>query len=117
LSERTIDLGLLLVDHQLLDADGRRCGNVDELLLEGGAGEKLEVVAILSGPGAWRSRAGWTGRVAARLAGGERVRTPWEEVDTISADVALKKSAEALGLGRGDDRLRPYIEKIPGADR
>ena len=45
------------------------------------------------------------------------MRTPWEEVDTISAHVALKKSAEALGLGRGDDRLRPYIEKIPGADR
>jgi hypothetical protein len=45
------------------------------------------------------------------------VRIPWEEVDTVSAHVKLKKNAEALGLGRGDDRLRPYVEKIPGSDR
>jgi len=113
----TIDLGLLLVDHQLLDSEDRRCGNVDELVLEGGPGERLEVVAILSGPGAWRGRAGRTGRIAAWLSGGERVRVPWEEVDTIAAHVKLRKRAETLGLGRGDDRLRRYMEKIPGANR
>jgi hypothetical protein len=58
---RTVDLGLQVVDHQLLDAEGRRCGNVDDLALEGGPGEKLEVVAIFSGPGVWRRRAGLVG--------------------------------------------------------
>ena len=117
MSTRKIDLGLLLVDHQLLDSEGRRCGNVDELALEGGPGESLEVVAILSGPGTWRRRAGWIGRVAARLGGGGTVRVPWEDVDQVASHVKLRKRADQLGLGRGDDRLRPYIEKIPGADR
>ena len=113
----TIDLGLHLVDRQLLDSENRRCGNVDELALEGGPGERLEVVAILSGPGTWRRRAGLTGRFASWLGGGAIVRIPWQEVADVGAHVKLRKRAEALGLGRGDDRLRPYIEKIPGADR
>jgi hypothetical protein len=113
----TIDLGLLLVDHQLLDAEGRRCGNVDDLALEGGPGEKLEVVAIFSGPGVWRSRAGLIGRLAAWLGGGRVVRVSWEDVADVSSHVKLKNRAQALGLGRGDDRLEPFIRKIPGADR
>jgi hypothetical protein len=45
------------------------------------------------------------------------VRIPWSDVAEVSAHVKLKKRAEELGLGRGDDRLRPYIAKIPGSDR
>jgi hypothetical protein len=114
---KTIDLGLGLVDRQLLDPEDRRCGNVDDLALEGGPGEKLEVVAFLSGPGVWRRRAGLVGRFAAWLGGGSIVRVPWEEVAEVSSHVKLRKRAEELGLGRGDDRLRPFIGKIPGADR
>ena len=110
-------LGLELVDRQLLDSEDRRCGNVDDLALEGGPGEKLEVVAIFSGPGAWRRRAGLVGRFAAWIGGGRVVRVPWEEVAGVSAHVKLCKRADALGLGRGDDRLRPLIQRIPGADR
>jgi hypothetical protein len=114
---RTVDLGLQVVDHQLLDAEGRRCGNVDDLALEGGPGEKLEVVAIFSGPGVWRRRAGLVGRFAAWIGGGRVVRIPWEEVAEVSSHVKLRKRAAELGLGRGDDRLRPFISKIPGAQR
>ena len=64
-----IDVGLNILDHQLLDSDGRRCGNVDDLAIEGGAGEEAQVVAILSGPGVWRNRAGVLGRFAARACG------------------------------------------------
>ena len=113
---KTIDLGLNLLDHQLLDAEGRRCGKVDDIALEGGPGEDLEVAAILCGPGVWRARAGSIGRIAAWLGGGGRVRIPWEEVDGVGSHVKLRKRADELGLGRGDDRLRPYIEKIPGSD-
>ena len=51
-----LDLGLGILDHQLLDSEGRRCGNVDDLEIEGGPGETPRVVAILSGPDVWRSR-------------------------------------------------------------
>ena len=112
----SVDLGLNVFDHQLLDSEGRRCGKVDDLALEGGPGEELEVVAILCGPGVWRGRAGVLGRIAAWLGGGGRVRVPWSEVAEINSHVKLRKRAEELGLGRGDDRLRPYIEKIPGSD-
>jgi sporulation protein YlmC with PRC-barrel domain len=79
LSKR-VDLGLNVVDHQLLDADGRRCGKVDDLEIDGGPGEEARVVAILCGPGVWPQRAGWVGRLASWLGGGARVRVPWDEV-------------------------------------
>jgi len=113
----TVDLGFHVLDRQLLDSEDRRCGKVDDLAIEGGPGEKLEIVAILSGPGVWRERAGLIGRLAARLGGGRRVRIPWSDVAEIDAHVKLKKQAQGLGLGRGDDRLRPFIAKIPGSDR
>jgi hypothetical protein len=112
-----VDIGLHVLDRQLLDSDGRRCGNVDDLALEGNPGEPLEVVAILSGPGVWGQRAGVLGRIVGWLGGGGTVRTPWEDVAHVAAHVKLRKRAEELGLGRGDDRLRPLIDRIPGADR
>jgi sporulation protein YlmC with PRC-barrel domain len=113
-----LDLGLSILDHQLLDSEGRRCGNVDDLAIEGGPGETPRVVAILVGPGYWGQRAGWIGRLAGGIGGGRRVRIPWEEVAELkSAQVVLRKRASELGLGRGDDRVRPYMEKIPGAHR
>ena len=114
---RRIDLGLNVVDHQLLDADGRRCGKVDDLEIEGGAGEEARVVAILCGPGVWPQRAGWVGRLASCFGGDARLSIPWEEVATVAAHVELKRTATELGLGRGDDRVRPLVERIPGSDR
>jgi sporulation protein YlmC with PRC-barrel domain len=112
-----IDLGLAVLDHQLLDSDGRRCGNVDDLAIEGGPGARARVVALYAGPGAWRGRAGLLGRLAAWLGGGEVVRVPWEEVSDVESHVKLKKTAGEYGLGRGDDKVRPWIERIPGANR
>ena len=115
LSSSEIDIGLHVLDHQLLDKDGRRCGNVDDLAIEGGAGEAPEVVAILVGPGYWPQRAGLIGRLAGWIGGGRRVRVAWSDVRKVDSAVELKREATELGLGRGDDRLRPYLDKIPGA--
>jgi hypothetical protein len=38
-------------------------------------------------------------------------------VAKVDSAIELKRSASELGLGRGDDRLRPWLEKIPGADK
>ncbi len=112
-----LDIGLHVLDHQLLDKDGRRCGNVDDLAIEGGPGDVPVVVALLVGPGYWGARAGWIGRLAGWVGGGGRARIDWDEVAKVDSAVHLKHDATALGLGRGDDRLRPYVEKIPGAGR
>ena len=48
---------------------------------------------------------------------GARVRVPWSEVAKLDSAVCLKHEATELGLGRGDDRLRPYVDRIPGAGR
>ena len=112
-----IDIGLHVLDRQLLDKNGRRCGNVDDLAIEGGAGEEAEVVAILVGPGysAAARRLGRQGRGLDRR--GSRVRVDWSDVVKVGSAVELKKEATELGLGRGDDRLRPYVDRIPGAGR
>jgi sporulation protein YlmC with PRC-barrel domain len=107
-----LHLGHNILDHQLLDKDGRRCGNVDDLAIE-----NAEVVAILSGPGVWPQRSGWLGRLAGWIGGSNRVRIPWEEVTKIDSAVHLRRTAPEYGLGKGDDRIRPFLERIPGADR
>jgi len=76
-----------------------------------------EVVAILCGPGYWGQRAGLVGRLAGWIGGGRKVPVPWSEVRKVDSAVELKRGATELGLGRGDDRLRPYVDKIPGAGR
>jgi sporulation protein YlmC with PRC-barrel domain len=113
-STENIDLALGLLDHQLVDSEGRRCGNVDDLELEGVREGEPRVTAILVGPPVWRGR-GRLGRLAAFVSPGSTVRVPWEEVDEIEAAVRLKKTARELRLGRGDDRARKWVERIPGS--
>ena len=117
MSQTDLEIGLHVLDRQLLDKDGRRCGNVDDLAIEGGPGETPTVVALLVGPGYWGERAGRVGKLAGWIGGGRKVRVSWDDVEKIDSAVHLKRTASELGLGRGDDRLRPYVEKIPGAGR
>ncbi len=109
-----IDLGLGILDHQLLDSEGRRCGKVDDLELEGIADGDPRVTEILVGPGAWRGRGRVAGLVS-RLARSQVVHVPWAEVRAVDPDVELRKPAGELRLGRGDDRARPFVEKLPGS--
>jgi sporulation protein YlmC with PRC-barrel domain len=109
-----LDLAFGVLDHQLVDPDGRRCGKVDDLAIEGGPGETPVVTAILVGGDAWKGR-GRLGRLAARLSGSRAVRVPWEAVGDVRSAVELKKSAQELGLGRGDDRAARWVRKVPGA--
>jgi sporulation protein YlmC with PRC-barrel domain len=113
-SKRELDLGLGLLDHQLVDREGRRCGNVDDLELERVRDGEPRVTALLVGPPVWKGR-GWLGRLASFIASGGTVRVPWEEVEKIDAAVHLRKTARELRLGRGDDRARKWVEWIPGS--
>lgn len=107
-----VDLALGLLDHQLVDCAGRRCGNVDDLEVDLAGEPRVE--AILVGPPVWAGR-GLLGRLLASLSSAPTVRVPWAEVEAVDSAVHLRKSATEYGLGRGDDRLRPWIERIPGS--
>jgi hypothetical protein len=111
-----IDLALGVLDHQLLDADERRCGKVDDLELDLAEGGAPRVTELLAGPTAWRSR-GRVGRIAARLARGQARHVPWGEVVKVDSGVRLRGRASEYGLGRGDDRMRRWVEWIPGSHR
>jgi sporulation protein YlmC with PRC-barrel domain len=111
-----IDLGLGVLDHQLVDSDGRRCGKVDDLELSGIRDGDPRVAAILTGSPAWRGR-GMLGRLFARIVRGKLVRIPWDEVSGCEAGIHLRKPAPELRLGRGDDRAARLVGRIPGASR
>ncbi len=109
-----------VVDHQLLDCNGRRCGNVDDLELSGQPGEPLMVAAILSGPGVFRRRLPrHVGRPLAwaleRVFGDGVTRIEWSEVKTHDGAVVLRQEASTYGLGAGDDAAGSLIARVPGS--
>jgi sporulation protein YlmC with PRC-barrel domain len=113
MSAREFDLGLGMLDHQLVDSEGRNCGNVDDLEIAGVSSGEPEVTEILVGGNAWKGR-GFFGRIAAALSG-DAVHVPWSEVAEIGAVVKLEHTAQELRLGRGDDKAARFVNRLPGA--
>ena len=111
-----IDLALGVLDHQLLDADERRCGKVDDLELDLVDGDEPRVVALVAGSTAWKGR-GRLGRLAALVGRGRAAHVDWSEVVRVDSGVRLRGKAADYGLGRGDDRTRRWVAWIPGSDR
>jgi sporulation protein YlmC with PRC-barrel domain len=108
-----VDIALGILDHQLVDREGRNCGKVDDLELAGLDTGEPEVVEIVVGGNAWRSR-GVLGLLLARFSG-EAVHVPWAEVDAVSAVVTLKRPAAELRLNRGDTRWASLVGRVPGS--
>ncbi len=120
-----IDAGLMLLDRQLIDADGMLAGKVDDLELtfpEGGG--PPVVTAILAGPGALAGRlAGRLGHlvevVAARLRHPEETpgRISFGLVKRIDSAVRLSAQRAELDTDRVESLVRDYvIRRIPGGD-
>ena len=116
MKENEFDAGFWLLDDQLVDSQGRRCGRVDDVEFKGRAGGKAEISSILAGPGAFVGRLPtWMRRIASRVLSDRIVVVPWSEVREIDARVRLKKPAGELGLGLGDDEVGSLVKKIPGS--
>jgi sporulation protein YlmC with PRC-barrel domain len=108
-----VDIALGILDHQLVDGNGVNCGKVDDLEIAGLDGGSPEVVEIVVGGNAWRTR-GRLGKLAARLAG-NAVHVPWSEVASVTSVVALSRTAGDLRLDRGDERWARLVGKLPGS--
>jgi sporulation protein YlmC with PRC-barrel domain len=108
-----VDIALGILDHQLVDGNGVNCGKVDDLEIAGLDGGSPEVVEIVVGGNAWRTR-GRLGKLAARLAG-NAVHVPWSEVRTVSSVVELERTAAELRLDRGDERWARLVGRLPGS--
>jgi sporulation protein YlmC with PRC-barrel domain len=110
------DVGYWLLDDELVDARGRRCGRVDDVELSGGPGRKATISKILSGPGVFPGRLPERLRpLARRFLSDHVVEVPWSEVKDVDVVVRLKRRAEELGLGRGDDEASGFLKKLPGS--
>jgi len=104
-------------DLQIVDCDGENCGIVDDLAFVGGPGRKLELAAILVGPGTYHGRLPrWLAWLATRIAGDRIVRVPWKEIETIGSVLRLKRTASELGLGAAERRAAAWLPRVGGLD-
>ena len=127
--EDTVLLGLEVLDRQLIDCDGRLCGKVDDLVLEGPTdrtyGSAPVVTHILAGPGALGDRLhGWMGRIARMTwrrinpaVETSSIQMPWSLIAKVDREVHLTVSSREVGLEGVEDWLSEHlISKIPGAE-
>ncbi|MEA2372046.1 MAG: hypothetical protein QOH12_2440 [Solirubrobacteraceae bacterium] len=114
-----VNLVYRILDDQLVDVDGRRCGRVDDLAFDGDLGEPPRLWTILSGSGAWHRRLPRPLRtLGARVFGSgtlglDIAQIPWSQVEGIDAVITLRSKARELGLGRGDEPRSTAAENLP----
>ena len=108
-----VDIALGILDHQLIDSEGLNCGKVDDLEITGLDGDAPEIVEIVVGGNAWRTR-GRLGRLAARLSG-NAVHVAWSDVESVTSRVQLARTSAELQLNRGDVRWARLIGRLPGS--
>lgn len=114
-----MDLVYRVLDDQLVDVDGRRCGRVDDVEFDGEAGGPAYVHSILSGRGSWARRLPRRLRRLGERAfgtavmGANLIRVPWSEVEDVGTAIQLRAPARELGLAQGDERVARLIERLP----
>ena len=110
-----IDLVRAILDHELLDAQKKPCGRVDDLVLDYSNAGVPHVTAVAVGAAA-RSRrlprplAGLLLRWARRH---DRKPLPWSVVGEIGEEVRLTERAADLGLNALEHRLARWLAKLP----
>src|SRR5215208_1058919 len=109
-----IDLGLRLLDDQLLDSEEHRCGRVDDIQLKGSPGSRTQVSALLSGSASWtkRLRQPFAG-VIAGFAPAYVHCIPWSDVTAVGTAVHLSRTAEEIGLEAADGRNVQWLGSPP----
>jgi sporulation protein YlmC with PRC-barrel domain len=116
---RQLDLALRVLDQQLIDWGGRRCGKVDDILIDGEPGGAAKVAGLVVGPKATIARRPGLFRVLGRFTpqfgDPAEVEVPWSAIDGITHVVKLKDEADELGLLEGEKRALRLVGRIPRA--
>jgi sporulation protein YlmC with PRC-barrel domain len=112
----TIELLRDVLDHDVVDADGVRCGIVDDIELAQEGGKAPVLAALVVGPGAWAPRLPAVFAVVARrLFGSATTRIAWDDVAELGQSVELKRRASELGLGVDDRKASRWLRNVPGS--
>jgi sporulation protein YlmC with PRC-barrel domain len=115
-NEDQFDVVYRLLDDDLIDSEGMRCGRVDDIEIDGEPGGNARIAAILTGSGVWPARLPRALRGAgSRIFGGRVRRIPWEEVQDIGETVKLKQPGSKFGIGEADVWPRRVLKKVPGS--
>lgn len=114
---RELHAALDLLDRQLLDRQGAACGNVDDVELSLAADGRLEVTALLTGPGVLAHRMGWTRFGQWRQKSG-RHRIPIGLAYEIGPAIRVAVDATDLATDDLERWAREHvIEHLPGGRR
>jgi sporulation protein YlmC with PRC-barrel domain len=108
-----LDLVRMVLDHQLVDADGHDCGRVDDIELDE-TGGKLRIRAIVAGPPA-AARALWpvSRWLIRKLFGRTAAKVSWHEVDAVDSKVRLRVLAEVFRLLASEQKAARWISRLP----
>jgi hypothetical protein len=114
---RVIYAALHLLDHQMIDRDGARCGNVDDIELADQGDGTLLVTHLLAGPGVLAVRMGahrlgqwWRHATNAETT----IAIPMRDVAEIGSDIRLGAAAADLATANTERWARErIIEHIP----
>ena len=101
-----------LLDLPIVDKDGRWCGVVDDVELDGSAGKETRIKALLVGPGTYQARLPrWAFWVVRKIAGDGIARVPYDQIENIASAVHLRCSAEDVKLHLTEDEVRKWIPR------
>jgi sporulation protein YlmC with PRC-barrel domain len=112
-----------VLDHPVLDRNGRDMGRVDGIELEFRNGEQPRVTSLLIGPSVLAERnGGWTQRVWRTLTNGSRfelapVRVPLDGAILTRGAIRLNVAIGETGAPRIERLARQLIAHLPGARR
>jgi sporulation protein YlmC with PRC-barrel domain len=122
-----LSAGLQLLDRQIVDRDGKRCGKVDDVELARADDGTLHVTAVLSGPGALAYRMGrhrlgrWLQHTAGQvfdgaLDGRDPVRIPFGRIADIGDHVTVAADRAQLATFAVERWVRDHVVgHIPGS--
>jgi sporulation protein YlmC with PRC-barrel domain len=117
---RELDLGLHLMDHQVIDTNGRMVCKVDDLELTPDERGNLVVTGILVGPRALGPRLGgrlgrWLAGTGTRLSEKDPPRIDFGQVTEIGSAVRIARTVGEIDVSQLEDWLSEHvIGRIPG---